>query len=385
MCLLTTAAFAITDITFFATSDIHYGQDNAANNAGRALTVTQLNTLAGMNYPTSVGGGKIAEPRGVVIPGDLTDYPDKALWARFTTDYSPLPGKAKMKYGAYDGMGNHELINYYTNPVTYPTLAKEQFIQRNLLRKGMVNFDSANYHYSWDWDQVHFLELNLFGGNTNSRGTLKSYKAYEFAKADLEKNVGTSGRPVFVMEHYPMDTDNWTVTDKTLMVTLLKKYNCIGILHGHSHSKHFYTFQGLDIFDDGTSMKTDILVFHITEGRMAVVNREGTAWGALVLEKAITMGKSTTAARPQLNGSVEKMGDFKFNVAGVGRIWAGNRRATSVEIRSASGQLLCHMRVSGSNMTWNRHDDAGREVPPGIYLARIATDAGVVNAKVALP
>ena len=118
---------------------------------------------------------------------------------------------------------------------------------------------------------------------------------------------------------------------------------------------------------------------------MAVVNREGTAWGALVLEKAITMGKSTTAARPQLNGSVEKMGDFKFNVAGVGRIWAGNRRATSVEIRSASGQLLCHMRVSGSNMTWNRHDDAGREVPPGIYLARIATDAGVVNAKVALP
>ena len=40
----------------------------------------------------------------------------------------------------------------------------DAFIARNAKRKDIANFDKGNFHYSWDWDQVHFVQLNLFAG-----------------------------------------------------------------------------------------------------------------------------------------------------------------------------------------------------------------------------
>jgi hypothetical protein len=369
---------AITDLTFFSVSDTHYGQNSAEKDAGRAAIPGLLNTLPGVSYPSSVGGGPVATPRGVTIPGDLTDYPDLGLWADYTADYSPT-GKGKMKFPVYDGLGNHD----YT-----PTslIIKNLFIERNALRKTPVQTDANNYHYSWDWDQVHFVQLNLYGGASGAKGNGDAFKAYEFLLADLEKNVGKSGRPVFVMEHFPMEAADtwWLPADKEKMANLLKSYNCIGILHGHSHAKKFYTYLGLDVYDDGSVMNSDILVFHITDGRMVVLNRVGNAWGTLKQEKVITMGTPVAGASRPKNSSTSQ-GEFKFSIAEMGRIYAVNESAFQVQIISPSGKILRNLKVTGSEMLWDRKDQNGKLAPLGIYLVHITTKTNRVNLKVLLP
>src|SRR5689334_15258988 len=73
--MLSSPAQAVTDITFFAVSDTHYGQSSATKDANRKAVVDILNTLPGKAYPTTVGGGPVGVPRAVLIPGDLIDRP----------------------------------------------------------------------------------------------------------------------------------------------------------------------------------------------------------------------------------------------------------------------------------------------------------------------
>ena len=69
----------------------------------------------------------------------------------------------------------------------------------------MIQHVSDNgYHYSWDWDGVHFVNVNLFPGNV-WEGEAVAYGrghdplfARDFLIADLRRNVGTSGRPVVI-------------------------------------------------------------------------------------------------------------------------------------------------------------------------------------------
>ena len=58
-----------------------------------------------------------------------------------------------------------------------------------------MDFDGQNLHYSWDWDQVHFVHLNLFAGTQKAGVEQKwdPYKSLDFLKADLEKQVGGTG------------------------------------------------------------------------------------------------------------------------------------------------------------------------------------------------
>ncbi len=89
-------AGAVTDITFFAASDTHYGRvfGNAYDSL-RIVTVANLNALPGTLYPAALGGGPVAVPRGVVMPGDLIDRPYATRWKH------PYSGPMEPWYGVY--------------------------------------------------------------------------------------------------------------------------------------------------------------------------------------------------------------------------------------------------------------------------------------------
>ena len=73
-------ALAETDITFFTTSDVHYGQAGDQKLANRKKTVEVLNALPGIRLPSSVGGAPVGIPSGVLIPGDLVEWPEESYW-----------------------------------------------------------------------------------------------------------------------------------------------------------------------------------------------------------------------------------------------------------------------------------------------------------------
>ncbi len=368
------AAFAVTDLTFFSVSDVHFGQSSASKDSNRAAMPGWLNGLAGMNYPASVGGGVIAKPRGLLMPGDLIETGSQALWADYIKDYNPK-GAANVKIPTYEGLGNHE---YYGTASIVPAALR----LRNKNRIGVNYLDATNLHYSWDWDGVHFVMMNVYSG-ASAQGGIDPYGSYAFLEKDLAANVGTTGRPVFVMQHFPLpDTGWWPMADASKMGTLLKKYNCIGILHGHSHAKTLYKFQGMDVYDDGSVMMGDIFVFHITDGKMFVVNRIGDKWGTLVLQKNITMG--TVGLRRETPYWSGPQGSFAFYIDGIGKLWSGNRNVRQIEIRGLNGGLVRRIDPLVAEAAWDRRDDAGRSAAPGMYLVKLETDKGPVSLKACL-
>jgi hypothetical protein len=163
---------------------------------------------------------------------------------------------------------------------------------------------------------------------------------------------------------------------------VLKQYNCIGILHGHTHGRKFYRHQGIDIFDDGTAMQGDHLVFRISEGKLLAVNRINGAWGDLRLEKEISMGAQTGLEHAQPGEGRRPF--FRLTVEGVGEIHAGRSAPTSVGIWTLGGRAVRTLPVSGGSLAWDRRDGAGHAVRSGVYLFRIRTESGSVHIKAAL-
>lgn len=386
--LLASSAFGI-DLTFFAVSDTHYGQNSAAKDTNRAHMPAFLNALPGTTYPSTAGGGTVGTPRGVLLPGDLVELPLDSLWNIYTGDYG-VNGEKKVHFPVYDGLGNHDQPG--VSQVILP-----KFVTRSATRQNPVNFDSLGYNYSWDWDGVHFVHLNLYAGGTEtgyfSSGTGgnggNALNSRAFLQQDLAQRVGTSGRPVFIMQHYPMtDATYWTAANKQLLYSAIQGYNVIGILNGHSHAKTFYKWNGIDAYDDGTVMNGDILVFHITDNHLLALNRLTTisgstitaSWGTLKRDTTISMGTSSIS-HPDPNGYRR---DGSFTVAGTGWIHNIPGNARFIEISDLRGHLIRRIPVQGARTHWDRLNAFGHRMPGGVYLFKITGTSRTTFGKAVL-
>jgi len=250
---LALAASPARDVTFLSTSDSHYREpDHKAgchNDLNRA-TVEEMNRIAGVSWPAQLGSDKIAKPRGVVILGDLIDDGDRAENGRlisaeqckfFRSDFGLDGSDGLLKYPIFEGWGNHD----------GPPIGKEkngfssqgEIKKRNLVRKEkklISNVSENGLHYSWDWDDVHFVQLNLYPADKQREGVKYSplwhdpQGALAFLKSDLAQKVGSSGRPVVLMSHCGFDTDWWTPADWKDLYEAAKDFNVVLYLYGHS-------------------------------------------------------------------------------------------------------------------------------------------------------
>jgi hypothetical protein len=177
-------------VTFFSYSDCHFLEGHTNGDP----VVNLINTLPGTPYPAAIGG-VVAPPRALIMQGDLINdgavankYP--AQWANYIADFG-VNGEGRCRFPVFEGIGNHD--------VNLNLFAFDQVKARNLIRKNLGYIDHVcpkGYHYSWDWDGVHFVNLNLFAGNV-WHGEADAYgKAHhpqfarDFLIEDLKKNVG---------------------------------------------------------------------------------------------------------------------------------------------------------------------------------------------------
>lgn len=238
-------------VTFYSTSDSHYKcLEKEAENAKRTATIAYMNRMLGTPWPTSLGGGATAAPRGVLCLGDCIDDGDTARdgvnWTKlqygfFLKDFGLDGTDGLLRFPVFEGWGNHDgpPEGKEKHGFSFQAHLKERNRQR--LAKGLIGRVSANgRHYSWDWDDVHFVQLNLYPADRQRAGVKYSPVWHDpqlsltFLKEDLAAAVGTSGRPVVLMSHCGFDTDWWSKDDWAAMYEAVKDYRIVLYLYGHT-------------------------------------------------------------------------------------------------------------------------------------------------------
>ncbi|MFN9827850.1 MAG: hypothetical protein ACK58J_27170, partial [Planctomyces sp.] len=82
--------------------------------------------------------------------------------------------------------------------------AVQQIRRRNRERVGLTAVSENGLHYSWDWGPVHFVNLGIVVGEVSEPARRRRYAplgSLQFLQDDLQKHVGSSGRPIVVTHH----------------------------------------------------------------------------------------------------------------------------------------------------------------------------------------
>jgi hypothetical protein len=242
-------------VQFLATADIQYNQgdeecDPSADCTGSVLT----------NWMYSASFNGTSGYRGVIVAGDMSmdapfsstptpscwpwdfgcfeDYLDDMAqhdngidsYEEYQDHY--LPGMHRF---LYDGLGNHDI-----NPDGTSLIRDWQADHRRPTRTTKW----GEPHYSWDWDDVHFVQLNLYPGTDANAGCRhEPMNSLQYLQNDLREWVGKSGRPVVLVFHYTVQDTvapsscglGWTAYDQMLFWDAIADYNVVAILNGHDH------------------------------------------------------------------------------------------------------------------------------------------------------
>jgi cytolysin (calcineurin-like family phosphatase) len=259
---------------FLVVSDSHYGKSDHQKNLE---TIARMNAIEGTDLPGWLTG-KVGKPLGVIHCGDILDGPSDSAWKLFELDYG-INGNAKLKFPVYETFGNHD--------GGLEQVVRQAGIRRNPLRPALAGISDNGLNYSWDWNGVHFINLGSYPGNEwiDTCGWCHYFKdsfreplfSRNFLKQDLQKNVGSSGRPVVLVQHYGWDDFSklwWTIPDRDSLAAVIKPYNIIGLFHGHSHAVENRQWNGIQIWSAGSTVKGDdpgdILVVRCRKGKLTI-------------------------------------------------------------------------------------------------------------------
>ncbi|NER28425.1 MAG: hypothetical protein F6J89_12510 [Symploca sp. SIO1C4] len=219
------------NVHFLITADPQYENKNEERNEISKKTIKKMKSLF----------KDTTDMRGVVIAGDLTQNAIKDPPPSFPKEYEiyqeSIQGQARF---FFDGLGNHDLEN--TGWTSDPEAIKDDIKERK--RGSRVYKSSSKLHYSWDWDDVHFVQLNLFPGDESAPQfpQLDPQESLSFLKKDLNDKVGSSRRPIVLISHYGFDPFSlgnnekwWTEEQRKEFWDAIADYNVLAIFTGHIH------------------------------------------------------------------------------------------------------------------------------------------------------
>lgn len=171
--------------------------------------------------------------RGIVYAGDLTQFDTTPFW-RYTSSF----GDSDNLRFVFDGLGNHDYDDREPNGA--PNVDNLAHVANHPHSTGKTLKDSGGRpHYSWDWGDVHFVQLNLFPGNAPSGvgefAEIDPLFSFDFLVRDLANFVGNSGRPVVLIHHYPPGNGSASDNQWRDYWNALANYNVIAIFAGHEH------------------------------------------------------------------------------------------------------------------------------------------------------
>jgi cytolysin (calcineurin-like family phosphatase) len=280
--------------------------------------ITALNGIPGKRWPADINGvatgfsaaGKpIGAPRGVVVGGDMTDDgggqtaepAEGSQILQFSHRYQQGVGSDRVHFPVYAGLGNHDLDQDGRPPdVDWYRRELRDYVEVNheagVFFKPAVpakNFDPESDCYSWDWGDVHLVQLHRFGGDTR-KGAVS---ALPWLKKDLADNA-SGDRPVMLFQHYgwdPFSTEKWdparrtfddqgsgdahwwSETEREALLEAVAAANVVAIFHGHQHETPMIYHEGkIDLFKPKASFMGGFALARLSSRRLEVALGEAT-------------------------------------------------------------------------------------------------------------
>ena len=254
------------DFTFYVVNDVHVSDTERGDcypEEAYGLMTKFVNDAggSGLKWPAEDGDGTaylkaglaIGKPLAIVMAGDMTSRgKDSAGIENFSNEFTWLRDywderreddehTPSIDFPVYPGQGNHDLLECGDGDDLLECAVRKDvknsisngYMKERMGGESSINFDEDTSNYSWDWGPIHLIQGNLWAGK---------FDDLEWLKQDLEDNVGTSGRPVILFQHYGWDSfstgaENWWSEDnRTDLVEALADYNVIGIFTGHTHN-----------------------------------------------------------------------------------------------------------------------------------------------------
>lgn len=299
-------------VGFLLIGDTHYLADEndptVLDPRSRQMTTALARTLQklpGTPIPIEAGGGTVLVPKGLVHAGDIIDSGDKnspqhkqmqeTEWKAYCNDFGINGMEGAVGYPVYEVHGNHDgpqAEGYAINGIVRRNKERSQ--------QSLGNISPSGLQVSWDWGNVHFVNLGIVVGKQDSDTQKRRYApadSLDFLVEDLRQHVGTSGRPVILTHHIDlarysvicneMDPDNkhreWHPCDIQAFYKAIQPYRIAALLHGHTHVRDVYRWQGstvkgpngLNVFnvDNSSHFKSEaqaFMYFEVHDDRLLV-------------------------------------------------------------------------------------------------------------------
>ena len=258
------------NVSFLFVTDTHYlaskqepeMMDPASATVCHRLVET-LNGLQGQVIPGHAGSGKVEKIAGVIHGGDIVDSADKrgsvypqmqaTEFAAFESDYGLNGDDGVLKYPVYEVYGNHDGPHG-------DTLVVEGIKRRNKQRNGLTRVSPNGLQYSWDWGQVHFVNLGIVVGQSGTGLQRRRYAPMDslaFLREDL-RQLRDRDQPIVITQHidlarysvpYIADEEKflhmeWHPQDVQAFHDTVKHFNVVGNFFGHTHRREVFGWNG---------------------------------------------------------------------------------------------------------------------------------------------
>lgn len=241
------------DVTFIIAGDLHF---DLLPETDQYYHVLAMNKLPGkFTFPQEAAFGiadeKVMKVDGVAIAGDIFDKAIPEAHALYYERYEKGEGEKSLHYPVYPGFGNHDMDP--TSSDSLKNLADRSFnlhyldsaLQAKLKKKEILNLHPSSRSYSWNVEDVHFVQAQRFSGDT-------AYGESNFDwLADDLKLYASAGNPVVYIQHYGVDEwaiKWWPQAARNRLFDLLDSYNIAAFFVGHTHSSTLQHYRGYPIY-----------------------------------------------------------------------------------------------------------------------------------------
>ena len=249
------------DVTVVVAADLHFDLLPETDQYYHVVTINNLEN--DFRFPSDasrgIAGKKIKKLDAVILAGDMFDKSRPEILNLFKQRYEPGSGERRIHYPVFLGLGNHDI-----NPAvsdkgadnlkgrTYTFHYVDSVLRSKLSKKEILDYDPSSMAYSWNIQDVHFIQGECFAGDTTY-----CESDFKWLEKDL-KTYASKGNPVVYIQHYGFDKwalGWWPEANRVKLFNLLDKYNLVAFFVGHTHEASLQHYHGHTIYQVNNAWK----------------------------------------------------------------------------------------------------------------------------------